>query len=146
MHGLLYLFIILAASHILLQAYKTFCRVVLSYLDRFFSLFLERKRKKKKVKSLSRVWLFANPWTVACQDSPSLGFSRQEHWSGLPFPSTADLPNSVIEPSLLHCRQMLYHLSHQGRSSVHIYFLICSPGNIFFLIFKMKKTENKASQ
>ena len=99
-----------------------------------------------EVKFLSCVWLFVTPWTVAYQAPPSLGFSRQEHWSGLPFPSTADLPNSVIEPSLLHCRQMLYHLSHQGRSSVHIYFLICSPGNIFFLIFKMKKTENKASQ
>ena len=37
-----------------------------------------------KVKSLSRVWLFATPWTVA---PPSMGFSRQEYWSGLPFPS-----------------------------------------------------------
>ena len=35
----------------------------------------------------SRVWLFATPQTVAHQASPSLGFSRQEHWSGLPFPS-----------------------------------------------------------
>ena len=35
----------------------------------------------------SRVWLCATPWTAAYQDSPSLGFSRQEHWSGLPFPS-----------------------------------------------------------
>ena len=39
------------------------------------------------VKSLSRVWLFATPWTVAHQAPPSMGFSRQEHWSGLPFPS-----------------------------------------------------------
>ena len=42
---------------------------------------------EKKVKSLSRVRLFVTPWTVAYQDSLSLGFSRQEHWSGLPFPS-----------------------------------------------------------
>ena len=42
---------------------------------------------KGKVKSLSRVRLFATPWTAAHQASPSLGFSRQEHWSGLPFPS-----------------------------------------------------------
>ena len=42
---------------------------------------------KVKVKSLSHVRLFATPWTVAHQAPPSLGFSRQEHWSGLPFPS-----------------------------------------------------------
>ena len=40
-----------------------------------------------KVKSLSRVRLLATPWTAAHQASPSMGFSRQEHWSGLPFPS-----------------------------------------------------------
>ena len=39
-----------------------------------------------KVKSLSRVRLFATPWTVAYQAPPSMGFSRQEYWSGLPFP------------------------------------------------------------
>ena len=38
-----------------------------------------------KVKSLSRVRLFATPWTVALQAPPSMGFSRQEYWSGLPF-------------------------------------------------------------
>ena len=42
--------------------------------------------KKVKVKSLSRVQLFATPWTVACQAPLSMGFSRQEYWSGLPFP------------------------------------------------------------
>ena len=40
---------------------------------------------KVKVKSLSRVWLLATPWTAAYQASPSMGFSRQEYWSGLPF-------------------------------------------------------------
>ena len=40
-----------------------------------------------KVKSLSHVWLFETPWTVDCQAPPSMGFSRQEYWSGLPFPS-----------------------------------------------------------
>ena len=43
--------------------------------------------ERKKVKSLSRVRLFATPWTVAYQAPPSMGFSRQEYWSGLPFPS-----------------------------------------------------------
>ena len=39
-----------------------------------------------------------NPWTVACQAPPSMGFSRQEYWSGLPFPSPGDLPDPGIEP------------------------------------------------
>ena len=40
----------------------------------------------------------ATPWTVAYQASPSMGFSRQEYWSGLPFPSPGDLPDPGIEP------------------------------------------------
>ena len=51
-----------------------------------------------QVKSLSRVRLFATPWTVAYQAPPSMGFSRQECWSGLPLPSPGDLPNPEIEP------------------------------------------------
>ena len=50
------------------------------------------------VKSLSRVRLFVTPWTVAYQALPSMGFSRQEYWSGLPFPSPGDLPDPGIEP------------------------------------------------
>ena len=50
------------------------------------------------MKSLSRVQLFATPWTVACQTPPSMGFSGQEYWSGLSFPSPGDLPNPGIEP------------------------------------------------
>ena len=46
----------------------------------------DRGKVKVKVKSLSRVRLFTTPWTVAHQAPPSMGFSRQEHWSGLPFP------------------------------------------------------------
>ena len=49
------------------------------------------------MKSLSRVRLFATPWTAAYQAPPSVGFSRQEYWSGLPFPSPGDLPNPGIE-------------------------------------------------
>ena len=40
----------------------------------------------------------ATPWTVACQAPLSMGFSRQEHWGGKPFPSPRDLPNAGIEP------------------------------------------------
>ena len=53
---------------------------------------------KVKVKLLSRVWLFATPRTVAYQAPPSMGFSRQEYCSGVPFPSPGDLPNPGIEP------------------------------------------------
>ena len=56
------------------------------------------KEKKVKMKLVSRVLLFATPWTVACQAPPSMEFSSQEYWSGLPFPSPGDLPNPGIEP------------------------------------------------
>ena len=42
--------------------------------------------------------VFATPWTITCQVPLSMGFSRQEHWSGLPFPSPGDLPNPGIKP------------------------------------------------
>ena len=48
---------------------------------------------------VSRVWLFATPWTIAHQAPPSMKFSRQEYWSGLPFPHPGDLPNPGIQPS-----------------------------------------------
>ena len=51
-----------------------------------------------EVKLLSRVRLFATPWTVVHQAPPSMEFSRQEYWSGLPFPSPGDLPDPGIEP------------------------------------------------
>ena len=50
------------------------------------------------VKSLSRVLLFATPWTRTYQAPPSMGFSRQEYWSALPFLSPGDLPDTGIEP------------------------------------------------
>jgi len=46
---------------------------------------------KVKVKSLSHVWLLATPWTVAYQAPPSMGFSRQKYWSGVPLPSLKDM-------------------------------------------------------
>ena len=49
-------------------------------------------------RSLSRVRLSVTPWTVAHQAPPSMGFSRQEYWSGFPFPSPGDLPDPWIEP------------------------------------------------
>ena len=63
-----------------------------------------------EVKSLSRVCLFAILWTVAYQAPPSMGFSRQEYWIGLPVPSPGDLPDPGIEPGSL----ALQADSHQG--------------------------------
>ena len=60
-----------------------------------------------KMKSLSRVRLFATPWTAAHQAPPSMGFSRQKYWSGMPFPSLQELVlkicklNKTIYPSTL---------------------------------------------
>ena len=55
-------------------------------------------KERKKVKSLGRVRLFVTPWTVAYHAPLSMGFSRQEYWSGMPFPSPEDLPNPGMEP------------------------------------------------
>ena len=52
-------------------------------------------------KSLSCVRLFVTPWTVAPQAPLSMGFSRQEYWSGLPLPSPGGLPDPGIEPRSL---------------------------------------------
>ena len=73
----------------------------------------------------SHVQLFATPWSVTPQSFLSIGFSRQELWSGLPFPPPGDLPHpprnrtlvSCTADSLLHCRWILYRLSHQGSPS-----------------------------
>ena len=63
----------------------------------------------------SRVWLCATLWTAVCQAPLSMGFSRPEYCSGLPFPSPGDLPDPGMEAGLLNCRQILYLLSYQRR-------------------------------
>ena len=60
-------------------------------LDFFFSAYV------CTCQSLSRVWLCVTPWTVARQALLSMGFSRQEYWSGLSFPSPGDLPDPGME-------------------------------------------------
>ena len=60
--------------------------------------FLSLTLKFVEMKLLSRVRFFATPWTVAYQAPWSMGFSRQEYWSGLPFPSPGDLSDPGIEP------------------------------------------------
>ena len=68
---------------------------LLTYLENVIIL-------KVKVKSLSRVRLFATPWTVAYQVLPSTGFSRQEYWNGLPFPSPDNHSNQLQIYIVLH--------------------------------------------
>jgi len=70
--------------------------------------------------SLSYIQLFVIPWTIAHQDPLSLEFSWQKYWSGLPFPSPGDLLHPGIKLGLLHCKQILYHLSHQGSPTMYI--------------------------
>ena len=65
------------------------------------------RMKWNEVKSLSHVRLFATPWTVAYQAPPFTGFSRQEYWSGLPFPSPGVFPTQGLNPGLPHSRQTL---------------------------------------
>ena len=60
-------------------------------LERVAISFSNAWKWKVKVKSLSRVWLLGTPWTAAYQAPPSMGFSRQEYWSGLPLPSPEDV-------------------------------------------------------
>ena len=97
---LTYPFFCLSYSAISVQCilYFNYC----IYLCLFFSAFAQL---------LSRVCLFATPWTVACQAPLSMGFSRQGYWSGLPCPSPGDLPDPGIKPGPMHCRQILYRLS-----------------------------------
>ena len=63
-----------------------------------------------RAQSLSHVQLFETPWTVACQAPLSMGFFRQEYWSGLQFPAPGDLPVPGIKPG----SPALQALSHQG--------------------------------
>ena len=110
-------------------------------------------------------WFFATPWTVAYKALWFMGFSRQEYWCGLPFPSPGDLlnpgieswspalqtdalpseplgivPNQGLNPGLSHCRQIPYHLRHQGSPSItlncqNLFFHIGHMYYYFFLIF-----------
>ena len=66
----------------------------------------------------SRVQLFVTLWTVAHQAPVSMEFSRQEYWSGFPFPSQEIFSTQGLNPSLPRCRQVLYLLSHLGSPKI----------------------------
>ena len=63
----------------------------------------------------------ATPWTLARQAPLSMDFSKQEYWSGLPFPSSRIFLTQGLNLGLLYCRWTLYHLSHQGFFCLHSY-------------------------
>ena len=63
-----------------------------------------------------------NPWTVALQVPPSMGFPRQEYCSGLPFPTPGDLPDPGIEPGFPALQMDSLSSSHSGRPSFRITF------------------------
>ena len=78
------------------------------------------------VQLLSRVWFFVTPWTVARQAPLFMELSRQEYWSGLPFPSPGDLPNPGISCVCCIGRRILYRCA-TGKPYVSLY--MCSkPG------------------
>ena len=70
----------------------------ISFLNSSYSSLFPFILSWSEVKSLSRVRIFSTPWTIAYQAPPSMRFSRQEYWSGLPFPSPGDLSDPGIEP------------------------------------------------
>ena len=77
-----------------------FFRAQLSWFTLGYTWYQNPERKWQNLNVLiSYVQLFVTPWTVAHQASLSMGFSRQEYWSGLPFPSPGDLPNPGTEPA-----------------------------------------------
>jgi len=77
----------------------SFLGISLSFLlSGLFWPLTQFRSEKRTCQLLSHVWLFAIPWTVFYQVPLSMGFSRQEYWSGLPFPSPGDLPGPGTEP------------------------------------------------
>ena len=88
---------------------RTMAKVLNSHLVQYLETFCLSKGRCVCV--LSRAQLFAASWTVAHQAPLSMEFSRQEYWSGLPFPSPGDLPNSGIEPASLLSPAHTKHLT-----------------------------------
>ena len=76
---------------------------------------------------LSHVQLMATPWAVACQTPQSMGFSRGEYWSGLPFPAPGDLLNSGIEPSLWQNLQADSHVKENESEVAQSCPTLCDP-------------------
>ena len=88
----------LVTKHCLYKHARIFIIYILSiYMCVCVCLHIKEFRGMKVLSCFSRVWLFATPWTVARQAPLSMEFYRWKYWSGLPFPSPADLPDPGIE-------------------------------------------------
>ena len=79
---------------------------------------------KVKVKSLSRVRLLATPWTTAYQAPPSMGFSRQEYWSGVPLPSPSETLGSIYFALQLQLEEKEAIPLSTGKVEIVFHFLI----------------------
>ena len=91
---------------------------------------------KVKVKSLSRVRLLATPWTAAYQAPPSMGFSRQEYWSGLPLPSPFDPLNFLLLWGIVSFIFWIFEILYHG--NILTWWIILSPIDMtisFFLYY-----------
>ena len=92
----------------------------------------------KKCELFSCAWLFVTPWTVAPQAPLSMGFSRQEYWSGVPLPSLGIFSTQGLNLGLWHCKQTLHCLSHQGSpKSICLYF-----SSVFFFSYHNRTLKN----
>ena len=100
--------------------------------QRLISKELVKKLMKVKVKSLSRVWLFATPWTLAYQAPPFMGFSRQGYWSGLPLPS----------PIKHHTFHYFVTFEHTDFQKLDIYLPPLSPAKISGANVNLKRFQN----
>ena len=91
----------------------------------------------------NRVQLFVTPWTVDRQAPPSMGFSRQEYWSGLPCPPPGNLPNPGIKPTSLTSPALAggfftTSATWEAQNTILLSLLgefICSADNLFWLLF-----------
>ena len=99
-------------------------------LERVAISFFNAWKWKVKGKSLSRVRLLATPWTVAYQAPPSMGFSRQEYWSGLPLPSPA-----------VPARNQKSRMRAVGRNPLHVSPMVSSSFLAIFVIPRLVKAS-----
>ena len=92
-----------------------------------------------EVKSLSRVRLFATPWTVALQAPLSMGFSRQYTGVDCHFLLQGIFPTQGLNLGLSHCRQTLYHVSHQGS---RLWRLSSNPDSATYWLYQPGRCRN----
>ena len=113
-------------------------------LERISISFSNACKWKVKVKSLSSVWLLVTPWTAAYQAPRSMGFSRQEYWSGVPLPSPSDTLEYIISKILTwNIQKWNYWILYLLESDFywHGQWSIILAFNIYFLLFKYKVSK-----